>query len=146
MDTITSKDVFTPEDMDTNQKLIAKIFEEFLRGDVGPRIQELEDKAEGLMIELLKKAAAMGWQGVDIPKEFGGLGLDKISSLNLLYISSPQYQWKILRDIYTDPQGLYLPQPYVNPLRERLPVRINTPSVEAGQCSRRDLTSSCLQC
>ena len=81
MDTITSKDVFTPEDMDTNQKLIAKIFEEFLRGDVEPRIQELEDKAEGLMIELLKKAAAMGWQGVDIPKEFGGLGLDKVSSL-----------------------------------------------------------------
>jgi alkylation response protein AidB-like acyl-CoA dehydrogenase len=81
VDTITSNDIFTPEDIDLNQKLIAKIFEEFVRGDVEPRIQELEDKAEGLMIDLLKRAAAMGWQGVDIPKEFGGLGLDKISSL-----------------------------------------------------------------
>jgi alkylation response protein AidB-like acyl-CoA dehydrogenase len=78
---MTSRDIFTPEDMDTNQKLIAKIFEEFVRGDVEPQIQALEDKSEGLMVELLKKAATLGWQGVDIPKEFGGLGLDTISSL-----------------------------------------------------------------
>jgi alkylation response protein AidB-like acyl-CoA dehydrogenase len=78
---ITAMDIFTPEDMDTNQKLIAKIFQEFVRGDVEPQIQALEDKSEGLMVELLKKAATLGWQGVDIPKEFGGLGLDTISSL-----------------------------------------------------------------
>jgi len=49
--------------------------------EVEPQIQALGDKSEGLMVEPLKKAATLGWQGVDIPKEFGGLGLDAISSL-----------------------------------------------------------------
>jgi alkylation response protein AidB-like acyl-CoA dehydrogenase len=73
--------IFTPEDMNVNQKLIAKILEEFVRGEVEPRIKELESKTEGLMLELLKKGASMGWQGVDVPKEFGGFGLDKTTSL-----------------------------------------------------------------
>lgn len=79
--TTQPEDIFTPEDMSTNQKLIAQILEDFLRGEVEPQIKELEAKNEGLMLDLLKKAATMGWLGVDIPKKFGGFGLDTISSL-----------------------------------------------------------------
>jgi alkylation response protein AidB-like acyl-CoA dehydrogenase len=81
IDTINPEDIFIPEELNVNQKLIAKILEDFLRGEVEPRIKELEAKTEGLILELLKKGASMGWQGVDVPKEFGGYGLDKITSL-----------------------------------------------------------------
>jgi alkylation response protein AidB-like acyl-CoA dehydrogenase len=60
---------------------MAKVLEEFLRGEVEPRIKEIEGKAEGLILELLKKGASMGWQGVEVPKEFGGFGLDSITSI-----------------------------------------------------------------
>jgi hypothetical protein len=74
-------DIFIPEDMDVNQKLIAKLVEEFLRGEAEPRMKELEAKTAGLMVELLKKSGTMGWLGIDIPKEFGGMRLDSTSSL-----------------------------------------------------------------
>ena len=81
IDTISPEDIFIPEDMDVNQKLIANLVEEFLRGEVEPRMKELESKTEGLMLELLKKSGAMGWLSVDIPKEFGGMRLDNTTSL-----------------------------------------------------------------
>lgn len=80
IDAIQPEDIFTPEDANANQKLIAKILEEYLRGEVEPRMKELEAKTEGLMVDLLRKSATLGWQGVDIPKEFGGFGLDMVSS------------------------------------------------------------------
>jgi len=79
-ETIKPEDIFIPEELNVNQKLIAQILEDFLRGEVEPRIKELEAKTEGSILELLKKGASMGWQGVDVPKEFGGFGLDKITS------------------------------------------------------------------
>lgn len=79
--TLPSEDIFTPEDINVNQKLIANIVTEFLKGEIEPQIKELEAKAEGLMESLLKKSAAMGWLGIDIPKEFGGLGLDISTSM-----------------------------------------------------------------
>ena len=83
VDTIHSEDIFIPEDMDADQKLLDKILEEFLQGEVEPQIKELEAKTEGLMVELLKKSAKLGFLGVDIPEEFGGMGLDNVSSLIL---------------------------------------------------------------
>jgi alkylation response protein AidB-like acyl-CoA dehydrogenase len=81
IDTIHPEDIFIPEDMDVNQKLIAKLVEEFMRGEVEPRMKELEAKKEGLMVELIRKWGAMGWLGMDIPKEFGGMKTDSTTSL-----------------------------------------------------------------
>src|SRR4030042_2794295 len=81
INTISPDDIFIPEDMNEEQKLFAKILEDFLRGELEPRIKELEAKTEGLMVELLKKSAEVGFFGVDIPEQFGGMGLDNVSSL-----------------------------------------------------------------
>ena len=75
------KDIFTPEDMTEEHKLVAKAAEEFLLGEVAPVIDDLEAKKEGLMLQLLKKSAEVGLMGGDIPEEYGGMGLDKISTL-----------------------------------------------------------------
>jgi alkylation response protein AidB-like acyl-CoA dehydrogenase len=81
IDTLQPEDIFAPEDANTDQKLLSKVTEEFLQGEVEPRIEELEAQEEGLMVKLLKNSAKLGLQGVDIPEEFGGMGLDNISSL-----------------------------------------------------------------
>jgi len=81
IDSVQPEDIFTPEDMDAEQKLLSKVSDEFLQGEVEPRIEELEAREEGLMVRLLKNSAQLGLQGLDIPEEFGGMGLNAISSL-----------------------------------------------------------------
>src|SRR5712692_513044 len=74
------EDVFSPADLNDDQKLIGQTAEEFVAKEVVPHTAELEQHKEGLMAELLKKAGALGLLGGAIPEEYGGAGLDKIST------------------------------------------------------------------
>src|SRR5699024_12258625 len=49
-------------------------------GDALPKIDHLENHEFDYSVELLKKAGELGLLGVDVPEEYGGLALDKISS------------------------------------------------------------------
>jgi len=73
-------DVFTPADLNEEQKLIGQTAREFVSKEVVPLAHDLEDKKPGLMVEVLKKAGELGLLGGGVPEEFGGTGLDKISS------------------------------------------------------------------
>jgi alkylation response protein AidB-like acyl-CoA dehydrogenase len=73
--------VFTPEDTTDQHKLIAQTAQEFIDQEIVPRIQEIEDKKPGVLRELLRKAAEVGLSSTDLPQRFGGLALDKISSI-----------------------------------------------------------------
>ncbi len=74
-------EVFTPEDLTDQHKLIAQTAGEFAEHEIVPRVKEIEDKKPGLLRELLKKAAELGLCAIDVPQKFGGLELDKISSV-----------------------------------------------------------------
>ena len=73
-------DVFTPADLTDDQKLIGQTAEEFVLKEVFPFIKDLENKKAGLMAELVKKGGEVGLMGGGVPEEFGGAGLDKIST------------------------------------------------------------------
>jgi alkylation response protein AidB-like acyl-CoA dehydrogenase len=72
--------VFTPAQLTDDQKLIGQTAEEFVQKEVLPVVADLEQHKEGLMPQLLKKAGEIGLLGGGIPEEYGGSGLDKISS------------------------------------------------------------------
>jgi butyryl-CoA dehydrogenase len=72
--------VFTPADINDDQRLIGQTAEEFVMKEVLPRAKELEEKKPGLMVELVKKAGELGLLGGGVPEEYGGAGLDKIST------------------------------------------------------------------
>jgi alkylation response protein AidB-like acyl-CoA dehydrogenase len=74
------EDIFTPADLQDDQKLIGQTAEEFVAGEVLPHAHELEDKKEGLMASLLKKAGEIGLLGGVIPEQYGGAGLDKVAT------------------------------------------------------------------
>ena len=75
------EDVFTPEDFTEEHRMIGQTAEEFVVSEVVPHEAELEKKNWTLMVEILRKAADLGLMSIDIPEEYGGLGLDKISSV-----------------------------------------------------------------
>ncbi len=74
------EEVFTPEDITEEHRLIAQTAQEFMDHEIAPRLNEIEEKKPGLLRELLKKAAELGFCSADVPQKYGGLEIDKISS------------------------------------------------------------------
>jgi len=72
--------MFTPEDFTDEQKLIAKTTEEFTVNEVLPHLEDIENHQFEKSVKLLKQAGELGLLGADVPEEYGGFGLDKISS------------------------------------------------------------------
>jgi len=73
-------EVFTPEDFDKEQVLIAKSAEEFGVGELVARREELEELNPELLKELIKKAGELGFLGADMPEVYQGTELDKVSA------------------------------------------------------------------
>ncbi|MFD0868360.1 MULTISPECIES: acyl-CoA dehydrogenase family protein [Paenibacillus] len=73
-------DVFTPEDFTEEQKMIAELTEDFVEGEVVPHEEQIERQDLNLTVQLLKKAGGLGLLAADVPEEYGGTDLDKISS------------------------------------------------------------------
>jgi alkylation response protein AidB-like acyl-CoA dehydrogenase len=72
--------VFTPEDFNEDQQMIVKLADEFAVNELLPNIEKIEHKDWQLTRDLLKKAAEMGLTNADVPAEYGGSEMDKISS------------------------------------------------------------------
>ncbi len=73
--------VFTPEQLTEEHRLIARTAEEFIANEVLPVLDRLEQKDWALARSLVQRAGALGLLGVDVPEAYGGLALDKVTSL-----------------------------------------------------------------
>ncbi len=78
---IAAKDVFIPEEFSKEHKAIAKTVREFVAGEIKSRGDEIEHVNNDLSRELMQKAGDIGLLAADIPEAYGGMALDKISSL-----------------------------------------------------------------
>ncbi len=76
----TSEEVFTPEDFTEQHLLIAQTAEEFANQEIVPNIEKMEHKDFAVNRELLAKAGELGLSGVDVPEQYGGMQLDKVTS------------------------------------------------------------------
>ncbi|SHF12558.1 Acyl-CoA dehydrogenase [Seinonella peptonophila] len=74
------EDVFTPEDLNEEQKLIAKTTDEFIREQVFPLLEQIEQQNFSHTVRLLQEAGELGLLAADVPEAYGGIGLDKVSS------------------------------------------------------------------
>lgn len=77
---ITCQEIFTPEDFTNEHKDIAKAIEDFIKGEITSRGDEIELLNNEVSRELMRKAGELGFLGIDIPEKYGGMELDKISS------------------------------------------------------------------
>jgi len=77
---VTLDRVFTPEDFTDEHKMIAKTAEDYVTNEVLPQVEKLENHEFDISVKLLKEAGELGLLGADVAEEYGGIGLDKISS------------------------------------------------------------------
>jgi alkylation response protein AidB-like acyl-CoA dehydrogenase len=75
----TPEEVFTPEDLSDDQRMIADTASDFMEKEVLPRLSEILALNYDTIRETLRKAGELGLLGIEIPEEYGGLGLGKVS-------------------------------------------------------------------
>jgi alkylation response protein AidB-like acyl-CoA dehydrogenase len=80
IETRTPAEVFTPEDLNEEQRQMAATVAQFARDEILPAAADIDSKKPGVLAGLLRKAADLGFTSVDIPEEYGGLGMDKTTS------------------------------------------------------------------
>ncbi|MFV2046027.1 acyl-CoA dehydrogenase family protein [Metabacillus sp. YM-086] len=71
--------LFTPEDVTDEHKMIEKTARQFVEKDVIPVRERIENQDFDKVVELLKKAGELGLLAHSVPEQYGGLGLDKVS-------------------------------------------------------------------
>jgi alkylation response protein AidB-like acyl-CoA dehydrogenase len=74
-------EIFSPEKLSDEHRLIAQTTTEFVENEVLPSVDRLEQKDWTLARDLLKRCGELGLLGVGVPEEYGGLDLDKATSL-----------------------------------------------------------------
>jgi len=81
LDETPSSDVFTPEKLSEEHRLMARTTTEFVDNEVLPSLERLESKDWELARSLVRRGGELGLLSIAVPEEYGGLDLDKASSL-----------------------------------------------------------------
>jgi len=75
------EDVFTPEDFSDEQRQFGDTTEQFVTNELVPRIEEIDNQNFDIVVEGMRKCGELGLLMMDAPEEYGGLDLDKASSM-----------------------------------------------------------------
>ncbi len=78
---VTCEEVFTPEEFTDEQKQIAETTEQFVENEILPNIDEIDEQNFDLVVEGMRKCGELGLLMIDAPEEYGGLELDKVTSM-----------------------------------------------------------------
>ena len=76
-----ARDVLTPEKLTDEHRLIGATTQQFVDQEVLPALDRLEQHDWALARQLIMRCGDLGLLGVDVPEAYGGVALDKVTSL-----------------------------------------------------------------
>ena len=76
-----SEDIFTPEDFSEEQIMMRDTVKEFVDRELWPNKNRFENKDYAFTKEAMEKAGELGFLGVAVPEEYGGLGMGFVSTM-----------------------------------------------------------------
>lgn len=76
-----SEDIFTPEDFSEEQLMMRDSVKEFIDREIWPNKDRFEKKDYAFTEETMRKAGELGFLGVAVPEEYGGLGMGFVSTM-----------------------------------------------------------------
>ena len=71
-----AEDIFIPEELNEEQRMIHETVRDFLHNEIFPNIEKIENQEDNLAPRLLEKMAELGLLGTHMPEIYGGLELD----------------------------------------------------------------------
>lgn len=72
----SAEDIFIPEELTEEQRMIQETVRDFLHNEILPVVDRIEVQEEGLAPRLLEKMAELGLLGAHMPEIYGGMELD----------------------------------------------------------------------
>ena len=75
------EDIFTPEDFSEEQLMMKEAVTEFVDREIWSKKAQFEKKDYALTESCMRKAAELGFLGVSVPEEYGGLGMGFVSTM-----------------------------------------------------------------
>ncbi|MFH1103195.1 MAG: acyl-CoA dehydrogenase family protein [Pseudomonadota bacterium] len=77
---VLPEDIFIPEEMTKEHQMIFQAALDFTKKEIQPNMDHIEEKDPAFARSLFRMAGELGLNGTDIPEEYGGEGMDKIST------------------------------------------------------------------
>ena len=90
-----ASNVFIPEEWDEEQKMIAQTCRDFIKQEIFPNLDRIDNMEEGLMESILDKAGELGLLSIKIPEEYGGFGKDFITSMLITEITGTGHSFAV---------------------------------------------------
>jgi alkylation response protein AidB-like acyl-CoA dehydrogenase len=81
LDATPHDEVFTPEMLTEEHRLMGRTARDFVANEIMTRIDHLEAKEWDVARGFVRRCGELGFLGVDVPEQYGGLALDKASSV-----------------------------------------------------------------
>ncbi len=75
------EDIFTPEDFSEEQIMMRDSVKEFVDREIWPHKERFEKKDYAFTEEAMRKAGELGFLGVSVPEQYGGLGMGFTSTM-----------------------------------------------------------------
>ena len=77
---LNPEDIFTLEDISPEQKQIADVAAKFAEEKIAAQVNEIEAKNFDVSRKLMRELGDLGLLGIDVPEEYGGMDLDKVTA------------------------------------------------------------------
>jgi alkylation response protein AidB-like acyl-CoA dehydrogenase len=77
---LAPEDIFTAEDLSPEQKQIADVAAKFAEEKIATQVHEIEAKHWDVSRKLMRDLGELGLLGIDVPEQYGGLDMDKVTS------------------------------------------------------------------
>jgi len=95
------EDVFIPEELDEEQRMIGESCKDFLETEVFPVVDRIDAQEEGLMRSLLEKSGELGLLGISIPEEYEGFGQNFITAMYSSEVLGAGYSYAVAYSCHT---------------------------------------------
>ncbi len=81
--------IFSPEYFTTEQRQIAETTEEFMKNEIYPNVDRIENKDFDFLVEKLRECADLGLFLAEVPEAYGGLELEKTTNMLMIEKVAP---------------------------------------------------------
>ncbi|MBL7685829.1 MAG: acyl-CoA dehydrogenase family protein, partial [Deltaproteobacteria bacterium] len=95
LEPVGTRRIFIPENVSDEQREFGKTTLDFIMNEVLPRSEDIEHQVPGVTANLLKKSGEIGLLMAEIPEQYNGLGMNKVTSTVISENSTAQGSFSV---------------------------------------------------